>query len=153
MSPVELSIAGIVVAAVVAVLMIVVALPVVLSMRHAARDREFQHAERLKALEVGLPWPGEPAAEVPPADGGTRIGVWVPLGAMAIALAATRGAGDSPSAVATWVAAGSVGVAGVSCGTILAVNTPARATPAERGGAPAKPAFWQDDVDTVSRRG
>ena len=62
MSPVELSIAGIVVAAVVAVLMIVVALPVVLSMRHAARDREFQHAERLKALEVGLPWPGEPAA-------------------------------------------------------------------------------------------
>jgi len=41
-----------------------------------------------------------------------------------------------------------VGVAGVICGTILAVNAPSRATPARRGVAPAKPVFGQDDVDT-----
>ncbi len=153
MSPADLKLVGIVGAAVVLVLMIVVALPVVLSMRHAARDREFQHAERLKALEMGQPLPGDPAAEDPHGDGGTKIGVWVPLGALAIALAATRGAGDSPAAVANWVAAGSVGVAGVICGTILAANAPSRATPARGGRAAAKPVFGEDDVDTVSRRG
>src|SRR4051794_2727234 len=128
MSPSDLKLAGIIVAAVVLVLMIVVALPVVLSMRHAARDREFQHTERLKALETGQPFPGDPATDVPPRHASTGIGVWVPLGALVIALAATRDAGDSPAAVATWVAAGSVGIAGVICGTILALNAPPPAT-------------------------
>ena len=152
MSPVDLWLAGIIGTAVVLVLLIVVALPVVLSMRHAARDREFQHAERLRALELGQPLPGDPATDVAPRQAGTGIGVWVPLGALALALSATRDAGDSPVAVATWVAAGSVGIAGVICGTILAVKAPPPATRV-RGCAPTKPVFGEDDVDTVSRRG
>jgi hypothetical protein len=153
MSPDDLRLAGIIAVAVVLVLMIVVALPVVLGMRQAARDREFEHAERLKALELGRPLPGDPATDGSTRRGDNGIGVWVPLGALAIALAATRGSDNSPAAVATWVAAGTVGVAGVICGSILALRAPSPGDPAPRNLVPIKPPSEEDAVDTVSRRG
>jgi hypothetical protein len=110
MSEADFQLALIVVISVVTILLIVVALPVVLSMRQAARDRQFQHAERLKALELGQPLPGDSTSELSHGRGGAGIGVWVPIGVMGIALAATHDSGDSPAAIATWVAAGSVGV-------------------------------------------
>ena len=153
MSHSDFNLAMIIATAAVAILMIVVALPVVLSMRHAAKDREFQHAERLKALEMGQPVPGERPVEAPPGHAVSGIGVWVPLGVMGIALAATHETGHTPAVVAIWVAAGSVGVAGVICGTILAMNAPSREAETAERCSPAKSAFGEDDVETVSRRG
>ncbi|APW62534.1 hypothetical protein [Paludisphaera borealis] len=140
--------------AAVAILMIVVALPVVLSMRHAAKDREFQHAERLKALEMGRPLPGESTPEYSPKGAGTGIGVWVPICALGIALAATTDSNNSEAAdVAIWVSAGCVGMTGVICGTILAVRATMQNGRTANHFAPSKHSFEESEIDTVSRRG
>ncbi|MDR3618526.1 MAG: hypothetical protein P4L85_04180 [Paludisphaera borealis] len=140
--------------AAVAILMIVVALPVVLGMRHAAKDQEFQHAERLKAIEMGRPLPGDPAHEGSPRTAVAGIGVWVPISALVIALAATTGSQNSEAAgVAIWVSAGGVGVTGLICGTILAMSTMARDGRTADCHAPAKHRFEESEIDTVSRRG
>lgn len=152
MSHNDFNIAVLVAIAVVAVLAIVVALPVVLNMRQAARDREFQHAERLKALETGRPMPGEGASRG--SVSGAGVGVWVPIGVFAIALAATQTLENSQAAaVAAWVSAGCVGVTGVICGTILTLHNAMREGRADGPPAPAKPFFEEHEIDTVSRRG
>ncbi len=154
MSPGDLTLAGIIAGGVVLVLMIVVGLPVVLSMRQAARNREFEHAERLKALELGRPLPGDPATDGATTHRDNRIGLWVPLGALGIALGAMNSTGDSTAAVVViWAAAGAVGVTGVICGTILAMRAPSPAVPAPRSLFPTKAPAEDDAVDTVSRRG
>lgn len=159
--PDEVTLAAIIAGSVLLGLMIVVGLPVVLTFRHHARQRAFEHAERMKALELGRPWPtGDANAEgtSPGGDGrpehrAVKIGVWVPLGSLGIALAATSGPSSNATDVAVWVMAGVVGVAGLVCGTILALHAPAPAplTPPPYG--PAKPTFADDALDVVSRRG
>jgi len=132
--------------------MIVVALPVVLSMRHAAKDRELLHAERLRALETGRPMPGETVSHN--ATGATGVGVWVPICVFGIALAATQGSVDSRAAdVAAWISAGCVGVTGVICGTVLTLHNAMREGRATDQTSPAKPHFEEADIDTVGRRG
>ena len=148
MSPTELSTLLLVIFASVAVLMIVVALPVVLSMRQAAKDRELLHAERLKALEMGRPLPGE--ATTQSSAGATGVGVWVPICAFGIALAATQHSENSQAAdFAAWISAGCVGVTGVICGTILTLHNAMK----DGQSAPAKPQFEEHEIDTVSSRG
>jgi hypothetical protein len=154
MSPGDLTLAGIIAGAVVLVVMICVGLPVVLSMRQAARNREFEHAERLKALELGRPMPGDRATEVATRNTHNGIVLWVPLGALGIALGAMNSTGDSTAAViAIWAAAGAVGVTGVICGTILAMRAPSPEVPAPRHLFSTKAPTEDDAVDTVSRRG
>lgn len=141
-------------------LLIVVGLPSVLGIRMAARHRELEHEERMKALELGRPLPGEPAdddhsAAAPSSDRGARIGIWVPLGSLGIALAATSSRPDAAASLtnmAVWISAAVVGVTGVICGTILAFRTPQPAAPSLRR-APLKPALDEDALDIVSRRG
>jgi hypothetical protein len=152
----EFNLAVVIAIAVVAILLIVVALPVVLNMRQAAKDREFQHAERLKALEMGRPLPGETAIVGSPKVAGAGVGVWVPISALGIALAATGGSVESQAAdVAIWVSAGCVGVTGVICGTVLALRGTARDGRTAAPGASAKNShsFEEVEYDTVSRRG
>lgn len=151
MAPTELSILLLVIFASVAVLMIVVALPVVLSMRHAAKDRELLHAERLKALETGRPMPGESASRG--SAGGAGVGVWVPICVFGIALAATQHSENSQAiGVAVWISAGCVGVTGVICGTILTLNNAMRESRAARQTV-AKPFYEEAEIDAVGRRG
>ena len=138
MAPTELSTLLLVIFASVAVLMIVVALPVVLSMRHAAKDRELLHAERLRALETGRPMPGETVSHN--ATVATGGGVWDPICVFGIALAA-------------WISAGCVGVTGVICGTVLTLHNAMREGRATDQPSPAKPHFEEADIDTVGRRG
>jgi len=145
---------GLIATAVVAILLIVVALPVVLSMRHAARDRELQHTERLKALEVGRLLPGDPPPHGLNGSAGSAIAVWVPICALGIALGATRGSDLSDAAnVVAWISAGSVGVTGVICGTVLALRAPIREVESNEPFFPAKPASEEGEFDTVCRRG
>lgn len=154
MSNDEFSVAVLVALAVVTVLMIVVALPVVLSMRHAAKDREFQHAERLKALEMGRPFPGDPAPDSSLKGAGAKIGVLVPICVFGIALAATTSSNSSEAAdVAIWVSAGCVGVTGLICGTVLTFREAMQTGRGDRCFSPSKHSFEESEIDTVSRRG
>jgi hypothetical protein len=152
MSHDDFMIAVLIAVAVVAVLAIVVALPVVLSMRQAAKDREFQHAERLKALEMGRPMPGETVAQGPASAIG--IGFWVPICVFGIAVGASQVSHGAATEVAIWVSAGCVGVTALICGTILAMRAQALdGRAADHLASAAKPSFDEHEVDTVSRRG
>lgn len=147
MSPEAFSIAVLIAIAVVAVLAIVVALPVVLSMRQAARDREYQHAERLKALELGRPFPGESGFHGPCSSAG--VGIWVPIAVFGIALAATQAVLDSGAAlVAVWGSAGCVGVTALICGTVLTLRNAERYDRIGSHAAAAKPAYEEPEFDT-----
>lgn len=158
--PDEAALAVIITGGILVGLVIVVALPAVLGIRLAARQRELEHQERMKALELGRPWPGEKAldgetsAESSP-ERGVRIGVWVPLGALGIAFAATSSQhnGESLTHMAIWISAAAVGVAGVICGTILAFRTPRAADSPPTPRFAHKPALEEDALDIVSRRG
>jgi hypothetical protein len=91
---------------------LLVVVPTVLGLRHARRQRELEHAERMRALELGHPLPGsEPSAQHSPA---LMIGLWVPISALGIAFVAQQHE--------AWIAAALVGVAGVVCGTVLAMR-------------------------------
>jgi hypothetical protein len=152
---------------VVLVLLIVVGLPVLLSFRQAAKNREFEHAERLKALELGRPWPGGDAAYVaspgndvvqsggPSRYMGIPIVVLIPLGALGIAALATSDSvrGNTTVDLVAWIAAGTVGVAGAICGTILTLRSSSAGIPAPSPHASTKPRLEEDAIDTVSRRG
>lgn len=151
----NLMMATVIIAGVLLALMIVVGLPVVLSMRHARRERELEHAERMKSLELGRPLPGEKAELASaPMNKCLGIAIWVPLGALGIAMAATA----NPMTAATssegiWLAAGAVGVAGVICGTILALRIPPRDAGSEPAARAEKPSYDADALDVVSSRG
>lgn len=99
---------------VVAVISLLVLVPTYLALRHARRQREMEHAERLRALELGHPLPG--SYPKPPSPAGVRIGLWVPLGVFGIAFIA---AGPGQHSVGPWVAAAVVGTTAVVCGTVL----------------------------------
>ncbi len=138
-------------------LLILVALPIHYAMIHARRERELEHAERMKALELGRPFPGSnfgSDAWRNPARVAVAIGAGVPISVMIVAWLATP-EGRSEIAYAIWPAAGAVGVAGVICGTVLAARLPASGRPS-RGfeTADAKPAADDPDAfDVVGRRG
>src|SRR5262245_40329770 len=139
-------------------LLIVVGLPVVLGIRMSARHRELEHLERMKALELGRPWPGETLAETEAHAGSSsersaKIGVWVPLGALGIAFVATPIISNRADMthMAIWISAAAVGVTGVICGTILAMRTPQAPPPISH--AAFKPPLEDDALDIVSRGG
>jgi hypothetical protein len=127
---------AVIAALVLAGISLLVLAPTVLGLRHARRQRELEHTERMRALELGHPLPGsEPTAQQSP---GLLIGLWVPISALGIAFVAQQHE--------AWVAAGMVGVAGVICGTILAMKpTPHGASPAANHGKPlVDPAAYED---------
>jgi hypothetical protein len=143
-------------------LFIVVGLPLWFSMRHARFERQLLHTERMKALELGLPFPDaapKPGdAEPTPARPWAMIGVWVPLAVFGATLgAALWGEVSIPPAV--WFAAGCIGVTGIICGSILLLRLPA-STLADRssasagaGAASPKPMLDPDAFDTAGPRG
>jgi hypothetical protein len=156
----DMMLAAIVTGGVLVGLFIVIGLPVVLTVRNSAQQRELEHAERMKALELGRPWPGDKVPEVESVperatDRGGHIGIWVPLGALGIAFAATSSQPQSAHGadIAVWISAAAVGVTGVICGTVLAMRTPPPAAPAPSPRSTFKPPAEEDALDVVSRRG
>jgi len=137
------------------VVMLVVAIPIHYAVMHARRERELEHAERMKALELGRPFPGpEVEARWSPAWVAVAIGAGVPIASFLLAGLATPEV-HNEIAYAIWPAAGAVGVAGVICGTVLAARLPASGRPS-RGfeAADAKSAVCDPDaIDVVGRRG
>jgi hypothetical protein len=151
----QIIMAAVIVTGILLGLLVVVGLPVSLGLRHAARERELEHTERMKALELGRPWPGETAARHASASSkAVTLGVWVPLGALGIALAATSGPGGfRHDATFVWLAAGAVGLSGVVCGTMLALRESASGVSPPPPVNAVKGALDADALDVVSRRG
>ena len=101
---------------IVAILMPVVLVPTVMVLRQSARKREWQHRERMKSLELGVPIPGSEAWASRVA---IAIGAVMPVCVFAIAwLASLTTRSDD-----VWVAAAVVGGAGVLGGIRLAGRT------------------------------
>jgi hypothetical protein len=122
------------------------------------RKREQQHAERLRALELGTPVPGTPTWWTPPRLA-AAMGVFVPLGAMMMAMFATIETRSDWFPFVIWPAAGAVGITAVIGGTVLASRlggtepAPTASADAFPNGA-AKPRWHDPDaLDVVARRG
>jgi len=101
----------------IAVLLLTVALPVWLSFRHDRWKRELEHEERMKALELGRPWPGDqPWLTLPKLALG--IGAVVPVAAFACGFLAAFLTDVDGGEV--WRTVLVVGMTAVICGTVLA---------------------------------
>jgi hypothetical protein len=120
--------------------------------RNGLREREMEHLERLKALEVGMPLPGD-GPWWTPNKLAAGIGVGVPFIAFLAAFLTTLGYRGEHD-IAIWVSAAAVSVASVISGTVLAVQMPRAAAPQPRPmTSHSKPEFDPDSYDTAGRRG
>jgi hypothetical protein len=128
----------------------IIIVPTVMAFKHARYLREVEHAERMKAMELGRTLPGD--EPLSPASIATAIGAGVPLSSLVLAWLADLTSGGR-SGEAVWVAAGAVALGGLICGTILAYRHFAtRPQPATYQEAP-KPEYDPDAYDVVGRRG
>ena len=105
----------------VAIVMIVVGLPVILGIRSEMRKREMEHTERMRAIELGRPLPGD-GGWSSPARLALAIGAGVPIGTLGIAWLAAVSTDEATAFI--WPSAGAIGVAAVICGTVLAARIP-----------------------------
>ncbi len=130
----------------------VVLVPTVLGIRYARQEREFEHRERMKALEMGRTLPGDESWWSLPRIG-MLIAVIVPVVSFIAAYQATT-VWDDPRPA--WVAATMVGVASVICGSGLAAYHFVRRDRMAEQVAELhafKPPIDADAYDVVSRRG
>lgn len=132
------------------IVMPILLVPSIMAMRLRSRKREWEHLERMKALEMGVPVPGnEPwLARVCMA-----IGAGVPIVSFVLAWIANE---SGPNGEIAWASATLVGGMGIVCGTILAsrlLTSRNRAQAALRTERNGKPLFDPDTYDVVGRRG
>jgi hypothetical protein len=133
---------------IVALLIPMIIVPTALGIKHARFLREVEHAERMRAMELGRPLAEDQSWT--PAATASSIGAGVPIAVMFIAfIAAPR----QESSEALWMAAAMIGVAGVICGTILAGMQLSRRNQASAASTVEKPAYDPDQFDVVSSRG
>ncbi len=116
---------------------------VALGLRHARYERELEHAERMRAIEMGVTL----ASDQPfwsPGKLALGMGIVMPIAVCSLALKL----GDMMSAHLTWTAATLISVAGVIGATILAVRKVNPPTLAVNSGKPRP-----FDPDTLDARG
>lgn len=128
-----------------------VIVPAVLIFRHAAKKREYQHAERMRALDMGQPVPGEdrwPAAFVCAA-----IGAGVPVGSFLFTFLATVNGTNVPAEI--WIAPALVSAAALltSMGMAGLMFAPRQKTSRKTETLHSKPQFDPDSYDVVGSRG
>jgi hypothetical protein len=127
----------------------IVIVPTALGFKHARFLREVKHAERMRAMELGLTLPEDDAFS--PAKLAAGIGIGVPTGSFLLAWLADL---TSNGGEAIWTAAGFVGLGGVICGTILAYRRFATQDQyATTYQETLKPEYDPDAFDVVGRRG
>ncbi len=127
--------------------------------RNGERRREWEHAERMRSLEMGLPVPPHDASRVKAAVC-IAIGVGVPMMAFGVGLAAYL---EGPvHYVELWIAPGIVSGLSVAGACILAgilFGGRSNSSDSSRAGGEiarrngAKPAHEPDTIDVVGRRG
>ena len=134
--------------------------PILLGFGHSRRKLELEHAERMKAIELGQPVPrldqpvprlgeGQEEAWTVAARLAKAIGVTVPLGSLGWAFIASLSLGYHQE---IWIVGGMVALAGVLCGALLAGQSfSAEKSSPERD--ELKPDVDEDAYDVVSARG
>jgi hypothetical protein len=130
------------------IVMPVVLVPAIMGMRHARQKREWEHLERMRALEMGQPLPGREAWASAAA---IAIGAAVPIAAMFVALVASLNRSIDEIAPV----AGTIGMSGVIGGSILAarlIGSRARSKQSDSG-QNGKPLLDPDAYDVAGRRG
>jgi hypothetical protein len=140
---------------IVAILMPVVLVPLIMILKHRTLRREWQHKERMQAIEMGVP---EALANV----GGSvaAVGAGVPVAAVIAAVITTLSypapEGEEVAVLGiVWGCALMIGATGMISSLVLAhINTRARREteslhPMRNG----KPVFDPDAFDVVSNRG
>jgi hypothetical protein len=125
--------------------------PIILGFRQVAKKREFQHRERMKALETGQAVPGE--SNWPQAFVCAAIGAGVPIGSFLFTFLAWICKSASPGEI--WVAPAVVSLVAVissaSLGSSMFASDKSKSkAEAELNG---KPAFDPDAYDVVGSRG
>jgi hypothetical protein len=124
-----------------------VIVPVALVTKHARTARQLEHAERMRALELGRTLPMDESWWSPPRIC-VAIGAGVPIGVFLAAWLASASVGYQDG---IWVGAMGVGLAGVIGGSILSARYLAQR---ERSQASyAKPVVDDDAYDVVGARG
>lgn len=130
---------------------LVILVPVWLGIRHAARERQMEHEERMRALELGRPMPGD-GPWWSPGRVVVAIGAGVPIGVFSVVWLAILTTGTDGSFA--WPAAGGVSLAAVICGTILAVHLPQQAqSHSPLDSRSEKPAFDPEAYDIAGQHG
>ena len=133
---------------IVAFLIPIIIVPTALGIKHARFLREVEHAERMRAMELGLNQAENESWT--PAGLAASIGAGVPIAVMFIAFIAAPRTGSSD---ALWMAATLIGVAGVISGTTLAGMQLSKRNQASAALTVEKPAYDPDQFDVVGRRG
>lgn len=119
--------------------------------RSARRERELEHAERLKALEMGRTLPKD-APFWTPNNLCVAIGGVMPLALFVMAYFISQDNRELLPYV--WPVAGALGGIGIICGTLVALILPSvnRHEP-HHAAAPVKDRVDPDSYDTAGRRG
>jgi len=133
---------------IVGMLIPIIIVPTALGIKHARYLRQIEHAERMRALELGHP-PVDEHSWTPAGLAGS-IGAGVPIAAMGIAFVATRSMNDPGSLDGIIQMAAMIGVAGVICGTILAALQMSKTG---QNSIVSKPSYDPDAFDVVGSRG
>jgi hypothetical protein len=140
------------------IMMPLVLAPTIIAMAHRMKKREWQHKERLRALELGLPVP----EDRPHVGGGTvaAIGAGVPAASVLAAWLTTATVPTSHSdfmgvVALAWGCAFMISMAAVIGSLVLASRLLSARRAADLAGelAAAKPAYDPDAYDVVSSRG
>jgi hypothetical protein len=136
-----------------------VLVPTIITLTHRFKKREWQHKERLRALELGIPH----VADAGPRLGGgtvTAIGAGVPAASVLSALAVTANVSEShpdyiPVLGVVWGCAFMISMAALISAVVLGVMILRGRKSAEVGEAYAasKVAMEPDAYDVVSSRG
>jgi hypothetical protein len=132
---------------IIAMVLPVILVPIILGIKYARHERELEHAERMRALELGRTLPRD-ESWWSPGRICVVIGAGIPAGAFLSALAAGESLNDPEPA---WIAAGIVSVAAVVSGSLLAHRHLPRRD--EGRMVVAKPEFDADAFDHVGTRG
>ena len=139
---------------IVALLIPIIIVPTALGIRFAQKNREMEHLERMRALELGRPMlddEGEPT----PMGFALKIGAGVPASAMGIAWIASLTLHNTDLSHGAWQAAVAIAAVALVCGTVLALRAFGLAHQLQSGRAEAdrKPAFDPDAYDHIGSRG
>jgi hypothetical protein len=120
-------------------------LPIIWGFRY--HRRKLEHAERMRALEMGRPLPGEAQCHQQPLSSSysaITIGAGVPIGVFGCAWLASMTVGYQET---IWITSALVSMTAVICGTILAKHSIGSEVPA------AKAHVEEDAYDVVASRG
>jgi hypothetical protein len=142
---------------IVALFIPIIVVPTAIVMKQAHRRRELEHAERIRALELGRTLPGDESV-LSPEKLSAGIGIIVPIGSLLVGWMVCESQGYREE---VWVLASVVALAGVIGGTILAAKhmgirerERARAAgyhlPSQHGKVES---YDPDTIDVVGRRG